>query len=111
MSDVTKEQILDALRHVIDPDLGRDIVSLGFVTTASACDGAVKAVINLTTPACPVKDQLRGQAETLLRAIPGVKSVNVEMTAVSKPKRKPPKPTVMDQRMSLLFIFFVLNVL
>ncbi len=85
MSDVTKEQILDALRHVIDPDLGRDIVSLGFVTTASACDGAVKAVINLTTPACPVKDQLRGQAETLLRAIPGVKSVNVEMTAVSKP--------------------------
>ncbi len=85
MSDVTKEQILEALRHVIDPDLGRDIVSLGFVTTASACDGVVKAVINLTTPACPVKDQLKAQAETLLRAIPGVKAVNVEMTAVSKP--------------------------
>ena len=85
MSDVTKEQILDALRHVIDPDLGRDIVSLGFVTTASACDGVVKAVINLTTPACPVKDQLKAQAENFLRAIPGVKAVNVEMTAVSKP--------------------------
>jgi len=85
VSDVTKEQILDALRHVIDPDLGRDIVSLGFVTTASACDGVVKAVINLTTPACPVKDQLKAQAENFLRAIPGVKAVNVEMTAVSKP--------------------------
>jgi ATP-binding protein involved in chromosome partitioning len=85
VSDVTKEQILDALRAVHDPDLGRDIVSLGFVTTASACDGAVKAVINLTTPACPVKDQLKAQAEAALRAIPGVKSVNVEMTAVSKP--------------------------
>ncbi len=85
MSDVTKEQILEALRQVQDPDLGKDIVTLGFVTTASACDGAVKAVINLTTPACPVKDQLKAQAESVIRAIPGVKSVNVEMTAVSKP--------------------------
>ncbi|MBL8863049.1 MAG: Mrp/NBP35 family ATP-binding protein [Planctomycetes bacterium] len=89
MPDVTKEQILDALRAVHDPDLGRDIVSLGFVTTASACDGAVKAVINLTTPACPVKDQLKAQAEAALRAIPGVQSVNVEMTAVSKPASGP----------------------
>jgi ATP-binding protein involved in chromosome partitioning len=85
VSDVTQEQILEALRQVHDPDLGKDIVTLGFVTTASACDGAVKAVINLTTPACPVKDQLKAQAESVLRAIPGVKSVNVEMTAVSKP--------------------------
>lgn len=98
MSDVTKEQILEALRHVIDPDLGRDIVSLGFVTTASACDGAVKAVINLTTPACPVKDQLKAQAETLLRAIPGVKAVNVEMTAVSKPSSGPERKIAPDIR-------------
>ncbi len=85
MSDITKEQILEALRQVNDPDLGKDIVTLGFVTTASACDGVVKAVINLTTPACPVKDQLKAQAESVIRAIPGVRSVNVEMTAVSKP--------------------------
>lgn len=98
MSDVTKEQILAALRNVIDPDLGRDIVSLGFVTTASACDGAVKAVINLTTPACPVKDQLKAQAETLLRALPGVKSVNVEMTAVPKAPSGPERKIAPDIR-------------
>ena len=82
MPEVTKDQVLDALRAVQDPDLHQDIVSLGFVTNHTVCDGIVKATINLTTPACPVKDQLKKQAEDVIRAIPGVKQVNVEMTAV-----------------------------
>ncbi|MEZ5977849.1 MAG: Mrp/NBP35 family ATP-binding protein [Planctomycetota bacterium] len=77
----TKEDVLDALRGVVDPDLGRDIVSLGFVTQAAVCDGLVKVTINLTTPACPVKDQMREQARGLLAALPGVTKVDVEMTA------------------------------
>ncbi|MEY2805751.1 MAG: hypothetical protein RIR65_168 [Planctomycetota bacterium] len=88
---VTKEQVLDALRSVQDPDLHQDIVSLGFVTQNAVCDGAVKVTINLTTPACPVKDKLKQQAEDAIRALPGVVSVAVEMTAVTKPSGPPRK--------------------
>ena len=78
----TKDDILDALRQIEDPDLHKDIVSLGFVTQHAICDGAVKVTINLTTPACPVKDQMKHQAEGLLRKLPGVTNVQVDMTAV-----------------------------
>ena len=81
MSTVTKEDVLQALRQVVDPDLGRDIVSLGFVTQNAVCEGTVKVTINLTTPACPVKDQMQAQATELIRALPGVTEVSVEMTA------------------------------
>jgi ATP-binding protein involved in chromosome partitioning len=74
--------VLDALRGVIDPDLGKDIVSLGFVKRLEVSDaGAVAFAIELTTPACPVKDRLQAQAQALVAAVPGVSSVNVEMTA------------------------------
>ncbi|MCS6924133.1 MAG: Mrp/NBP35 family ATP-binding protein, partial [Fimbriimonadales bacterium] len=81
MPTVTREQVLEALRNIVDPDLHRDIVSLGFVKDVVICDGAVKAVIELTTPACPVKDQMKAEAERLIAQIPGVTAVNVEMTA------------------------------
>lgn len=74
---------------MIDPDLGRDIVSLGFITKNAVCDGLVSVTINLTTPACPLKDQLRNEAEEKLRAIPGVTSVKVEMTAVPRQQEAP----------------------
>ncbi|MDZ4773274.1 MAG: Mrp/NBP35 family ATP-binding protein [Planctomycetota bacterium] len=96
MPDVTKDQILDALRAVRDPDLGKDIVTLGFVTQATYCDGLVKATINLTTPACPVKEQLKAQAEAVLLAIPGVKKVSVEMTAVVKAQSGPARQIAPD---------------
>jgi ATP-binding protein involved in chromosome partitioning len=78
MPTVTREQILDALRNIVDPDLHRDIVSLGFVKEVAVCDGAV---IELTTPACPVKDQMKAEAERLIAQLPGVSAVHVEMTA------------------------------
>ncbi len=81
MSQVTKEDVLQALRQVKDPDLNRDIVSLGFITKNAVCDGIVSVTVNLTTPACPVKDQMRAQAEQVIRALPGVEDVHVEMTA------------------------------
>lgn len=81
MTDVTENQILDALRVVQDPDLRRDIVSLGFVKDVRICDGNVAFKIELTTPACPVKDLLKAQAEEVVAALPGVANVAVEMTA------------------------------
>ena len=73
--------VLDALRVVVDPDLKRDIVSLGFVKNLSIDRGRVSFTIELTTPACPVKDLLREQATAAVRALPGVSDVSVQMTA------------------------------
>ncbi|MSO29462.1 MAG: iron-sulfur cluster carrier protein ApbC [Acidobacteria bacterium] len=73
--------VLDALRVVVDPDLKRDIVSLGFVKDLSIDRGRVSFTIELTTPACPVKEQLREQATAAVRALPGVSDVSVQMTA------------------------------
>lgn len=78
---VTDSQALDALRGVVDPDLGRDIVSLGFVKNLVIDGGAVSLTIELTTPACPVRDLLQAQAEGVLMAIEGVKTVAIQMTA------------------------------
>jgi ATP-binding protein involved in chromosome partitioning len=91
MATITREQVLDKLRKIIDPDLHRDIVSLGFVKDVVICDGAVKVVIELTTPACPVRDQMKAQAETLLRELPGVTTVNVEMTAQVRQRQLAPE--------------------
>ncbi len=81
MSKLNEQQILDALRNVIDPDLHRDIVALGFVKDIKICDGNVSFKVELTTPACPVKDILKQQCEENVQNIPGVTSVHVEMTA------------------------------
>jgi ATP-binding protein involved in chromosome partitioning len=81
VSAVTQEQVLDALRKIQDPDLFKDIVTLGFITKSEVDGGKVSVVINLTTPACPVKEQMKAQAEKEILAIPGVTEVEVEMTA------------------------------
>jgi len=51
-----REAVLAALKVVIDPDLRRDIVSLGFVKDVAIDQGRVSFTVELTTPACPVKD-------------------------------------------------------
>jgi ATP-binding protein involved in chromosome partitioning len=73
--------VLDALKVVRDPDLNRDIVSLGFVKNLTIDGGDVSFTIELTTPACPVKDQMRDQARAAVRSIPGVANVSVQMSA------------------------------
>lgn len=78
---VTQDQVLDALRSVVDPDLRRDIVSLGFVKNLVVEDGDVSLTIELTTPACPVREELHNMAEQAIRALSGVGSVQIEMTA------------------------------
>ena len=77
----TEAAVLDALRVVRDPDLHKDIVALGFVKRVAIGDGRVGVTIELTTPACPVKDQMRDQARAAILALPGVSQVDVEMTA------------------------------
>jgi ATP-binding protein involved in chromosome partitioning len=81
---VTETTVLDALKVVKDPDLHQDIVALGFVKNLriSGDQGShVSFSIELTTPACPVKDQMRDQAHAAVSALPGVTAVDVDMTA------------------------------
>ncbi len=78
---VSEEQVLDALSNVQDPDLGKDIVSLGFVRDLRICGGQVAFTINLTTPACPVKDKMKNEADEHVRSIPGVEQVSIDMDA------------------------------
>lgn len=73
--------VLAALSQIQDPDLHKNIVALGFVRDVAIRGGAVSFRIVLTTPACPVKDQMRDDAERLVSALPGVTSVNVTMDA------------------------------
>jgi ATP-binding protein involved in chromosome partitioning len=81
VSDVSKEQVLEALRGVQDPDLHKDIVSLGFVKEVLICGGDVGFTIELTTPACPVRDIMKAEAEKLVAALPGVTNAHAKMTA------------------------------
>jgi ATP-binding protein involved in chromosome partitioning len=78
---VDKEQVLSVLRGVVDPDLHKDIVTLGFVKEVAVRGGEVDFTIELTTPACPVKDEMKAQAEALVRALPGVTAARAKMTA------------------------------
>jgi ATP-binding protein involved in chromosome partitioning len=94
-----RDAVLSALRVVVDPDIRRDIVSLGFVKDLAVQDGRVSFTIELTTPACPVKDQLKQQAVDAVRAVPGVADVSVQLTArvrsASAPETgRPPLPGV-----------------
>jgi ATP-binding protein involved in chromosome partitioning len=78
---VTDAAVLGALAVVRDPDLHRDIVSLGFIKDLKIDGDRVAFTIELTTPACPVKDQMRDQARAAVMQLPGVASVDVTMSA------------------------------
>ena len=90
MTALSKEDVLGALRHIQDPDLHQDIVSLNFITKCEVtAAGEVDVTINLTTPACPVKDQMKVEAEQRIRELPGVTKVAIEMTAEVKGQAGP----------------------
>src|SRR5207249_6392985 len=78
---VNQEQVLAALRTVQDPDLHTDIVSLGFVKDVRIAAGEVVFTIELTTPACLVRDQMKAEAVQKVAALPGVQVAGATMTA------------------------------
>lgn len=80
-SEPTKEQVLGALRTVIEPDLKRDLVSLNMVKNVAVCGGTARFEIELTTPACPLKKQIEDEARAAVLAVPGMKEVHVEFSA------------------------------
>jgi len=81
-SPPSTDQVLAALSGIQDPDLGRDVVSLGMIKDlAIGVDGRVSFTFELTTPACPVRDRFQSMARELVGAVPGVTAVDLKMTA------------------------------
>ena len=78
---VTREDIIQALRTVEDPELFKDIVTLNMVKDVKICEGAVKVEVELTTPACPLKEKIRGSVIAALKQVPGVGAVEVDLSA------------------------------
>jgi metal-sulfur cluster biosynthetic enzyme len=80
MTDELVHRIRDALRVVIDPELGHNIVDLGFVYDISVTGGAVRITMTATTPGCPAIRFLKeGVANAAVR-VPGVRGVDIVLT-------------------------------
>ena len=92
---VTESDITKALTAVEDPELGRDLVSLGMIKDIRIRDSAVSFTLELTTPACPLKSELRKAAEEAVRAIPGVKAVQITLSS------RVPKSTGLPERQQI----------
>jgi len=84
-----KDAILDALRTVQDPELFKDIVSLNMVKDVKVCGGQVVIDVELTTPACPLKDRIRNDVQNAVMKVPGVSSVEVKLSAQVRRSTEP----------------------
>ena len=96
MPPITESAVIDALRPIVDPDFGKSIVDLGFVKNVTIDGGQVGFTIELTTPACPVKEQFEQAARERVLALEGVDAVEVEMTANTRGRAGAPTETAAD---------------
>ena len=79
--ELSREMVLKALGKVIDPEIGKDLVSLGMIDDVKVENGKVSFVVNLTTPACPLKDEIQASALVAVEALEGVSEVEITMGA------------------------------
>ncbi len=81
MSRPTKEQVIDRLRTVNDPELHKDLVTLNMVKDVVISGGKVHVHVELTTPACPLKDRISADVQTAVGQLAGVDEVTLEFSA------------------------------
>ncbi|MBI2923611.1 MAG: Mrp/NBP35 family ATP-binding protein [Planctomycetes bacterium] len=80
MADL-KSQVMDLLRTINDPEIAKDLVSLNMIKNVAVAGGVVTIDIDLTTPACPLKEQISREVTARVRAIPGVTDVKINFGA------------------------------
>jgi len=80
-SNITKEEVLNALRTVQEPELHKDLVTLNMIKDIQIDNGKVKFTVVLTTPACPLKNEIKTAVEKAVMGIPGVRTVEVKLDA------------------------------
>ena len=81
MSAPTRDAVIEQLQTVDDPELHQDLVTLNMVRNVTVDGGSVAVEVELTTPACPLKDRIRRDVEAAVRRVPGVTKVSVEFSA------------------------------
>ena len=82
MASITKESVTNSLRRVNDPDLHRDLVTLNMIKNVSVDGNNISITVELTTPACPLKDRIKNDCIDAIKADhPEAASINVEMSA------------------------------
>ncbi len=83
----TEDQVYEALKRVVDPELGGDIVELGMVSGVHIDNSTVTVSIALTIAECPMRGQIEGDTVRKVKALPGVTEVVVRTTAMTKAQR------------------------
>ncbi len=86
---INKDEILEALKKVFDPELGRSIVELGMVRDLHISDaGAVTFTLALTIPGCPMKTQMERDARMAVMTLPGITDVKITFGAMTEDEKK-----------------------
>ncbi len=80
VTQVTEIEVLEALQTVYDPELGLDIVSLGLIYSITIRQDTVHILMTLTAPGCPMHEAIGTGAEWVLKQIPGITNVEIELT-------------------------------
>jgi metal-sulfur cluster biosynthetic enzyme len=76
---VQRADVLDALRWIVDPEIGVDIVTLGLIYGIAIADGAVRVSMTMTARGCPLHAAITEAIADAIRWLPGVETVNVEL--------------------------------
>src|SRR5438270_8803177 len=80
----SREQVVESLRSVIDPELRRDIVELEMVRSVDIHEnGVVDVMVSLTTPGCPIRNHFQSGVANAVRELGGVTAVNVRFDVLS----------------------------
>jgi metal-sulfur cluster biosynthetic enzyme len=77
---VTPARVTEALRGVIDPELGLSVVELGLIYAVAVDDGRVRVRMTLTAPGCPLHAVMPDWVREAVQGIPGVRDAEVELT-------------------------------
>ena len=99
--ELTEERVLEALKNVLDPELGINIVDLGLVYDVRLEDDSVHIVYTLTTMGCPIGPLIEEQMAKMLADVPGVDRVEAEMVL-----RPPWTPEMMSEEAKAALGFF-----
>ena len=98
----TEEAVREALKHVVDPELGVNIVDLGLVYDVEIGEGgAISIEYTLTTMGCPIGPLIEHQMQSFLENVPGVTSVEAEMVL-----RPPWTPEMMSEEAKAALGYF-----
>ena len=98
----TEQAVLDALKHVVDPELGINIVDLGLVYDVDVSEsGAIHIEYTLTTMGCPIGPLIEHQMESFLESVPGISQVEAEMVL-----RPPWTPEMMSEEAKAALGYF-----